>query len=67
MVGRKLRQRGVAHYIARLSQSQRSRSRHNHFYTGLSAYSWVNFADTYADLVDALLQLNPGKRPFYQH
>ena len=65
-VGQKLRQRGVAHYIARPSQSQRSRPRHSHFYTGLYAYSWVNFADTCGDLVDALLQLSPGKRPFYQ-
>lgn len=65
-VGQKLRQRGVAHYIARPSQSQRSRPRHSHFYTGLYAYGWVNFADTCADLVDALLQLSPGKRPFYQ-
>jgi hypothetical protein len=65
-VGQKLRQRGVAHYIARPLQSQRSHPRHSHFYTGLYAYGWVNFADTCADLVDALLQLSPGKRPFYQ-
>ena len=65
-VGQKVRQRGVAHYIARPSQSPRSRPRHSHFYTGLYAYGWVNFADTCADLVDALLQLSPGKRPFYQ-
>ncbi|MBW4490624.1 MAG: hypothetical protein KME12_22840 [Trichocoleus desertorum ATA4-8-CV12] len=64
--GQKLRQHGVAHYIARPSQLQRSRPRHSYFYTGLYAYSWVHFADTCADLVDALLQLRPGKRPFYQ-
>jgi len=65
-VGQKLRQRGVAHYIARSPESQRSCVRHSHFYTGLYAYGWVNFADTCADLVAALLQLSPGKRPFYQ-
>lgn len=65
-VGQKLRHCGVAHYIAHPSESQRSRPRHSHFYTGLYAYSWVNFADTCADLVHALLQLSPGKRPFYQ-
>lgn len=65
-VGQKLRQRGVAHYIARPSQPQRSRPRHSHFYTGLYAYGWINFSDTCADLVDALLRLSPGKRPFYQ-
>ncbi|MEP0872855.1 IS4 family transposase, partial [Trichocoleus desertorum AS-A10] len=65
-VGQKLRQRRVTHYIARSSQLQRSRPRHSYFYTGLYAYGWVNFVDTCADLVNALLQLSPGKRPFYQ-
>lgn len=65
-VGQKLRQRGVCHYIARPSEAKRICSRHSHFYTGLYAYAWVNFADTCQDLVNALLQLSPGKRPFYQ-
>jgi hypothetical protein len=33
---------------------------------GLYVCIWVNFADTCVDLVHALLQLSPGKRPFYQ-
>lgn len=65
-VGQNLRQRGVSHYIARPSELKRFRPRHSHFYTGLYAYAWVNFADTCQDLVDALLQLSPGKRWFYQ-
>lgn len=65
-VGQNLRQRGVCHYIARPSEPKRIRLRHSHFYTGLYAYAWVNFADTCQDLVRALLQLSPGKRLFYQ-
>lgn len=65
-VGQNLRQRGVSHYISRPSEPKRFRPRHSHFYTGLYAYAWVNFADTCQDLVRALLQLSPGKRLFYQ-
>lgn len=65
-VGQNLRQRGVSHYIARPLEPKRFRPRHSHFYTGLYAYVWVNFADTCQDLVSALLQLSLGKRLFYQ-
>jgi hypothetical protein len=65
-MGQKLRQRRVAHYIARPSHSRQKYSRHSHFYTGLYADAWVNFADSCQELVHALLQLTPGKRPFYQ-
>jgi len=64
-VGQKLRQRGVYRYIARPQEAKRTRPRHSTFCTGLYAYAWVNFADTCEDLVSALLQLSPGKRPFY--
>jgi hypothetical protein len=47
--------------ITSLVSPKRSRSRHSHFYTGLYAYAWVNFVDTCADLVHALLQLSPEK------
>jgi hypothetical protein len=52
-VGQKLGQQRVAHYISHPSTLGQIRPRHSHFYTGLSAYTWVNFADTCADLVFA--------------
>jgi hypothetical protein len=65
-VGQKVRQLGVARYIARPQESNRIRPRHSTFYIGLYAYAWVDFADTCENLVHALLQLSPGKRPFYE-
>jgi hypothetical protein len=64
--GRCIRKKQVQHYIARVTEPQRTTNRHSNFWIGLYGRLWIEPLNLWPTLATQLMALKPQKRPFFQ-
>ena len=64
--GEIIKDKGVAKYLGRIREKNRSLRRHSNFYLGLSGKDWVNSLQLFSVEAQALMQLTRHKRDNYQ-
>lgn len=64
--GEIIKDRGVAKYLGRIQEKNRSSRRHSNFYLGLSGKDWVKSLQLFSVEAQALIQLSRHKRANYQ-
>jgi hypothetical protein len=65
-LGRTLKNAGVQHYIARLTELTRTQRRHSSFWVGLYGTVWVAGLEFFADLAECFRRVSPHKLPYFQ-
>lgn len=63
--GKMIRKKRVQSYIARPTESHRTRKRHSDFWIGLYGKVWLDPLDLWASWADKLMALKPQKRSFF--
>ena len=63
--GKRMRQKGLAQYIARVKEPGRVERRHSDFCLGLYGSLWVESMQLWGESAAQLMALKPQKRPFY--
>jgi Transposase DDE domain len=64
--GRRIRNKGVQHYVGRVKEPKRAQNRHSLFWIGLYGSLWIDSLQLWSSLADKLMALKPQKRPFFQ-
>lgn len=63
--GQRIKRKAIQPYVARPEQTAHSQRRHSAFHIGLTAHRWVPLWNECQQLVQTLMQLNPGKIHYY--
>lgn len=66
MSGQEIKQKGVANYVGRVKEPNRTQQRHSSFYIGLHGRDWVESLEFFAEETEELMRLSPHKRQNYQ-
>jgi hypothetical protein len=64
--GKQIRQKQVHPYVARPTETHRTRKRHSDFWLGLYGKVWLDPYDLWGTWADKLMALKPQKRSFFQ-
>lgn len=63
--GQTIKTKGIAKYVTRPTETQRTYRRHSSFSIGLHGQNWLDSIDFFQDVVRELLSFYPHKRSFY--
>lgn len=66
LVGKVIKDKGIAKYVGRVKEKRRSTRRHSNFYLGLNSKDWLLSWELLSVEVRALIELSPQKRANYQ-
>lgn len=66
LTGKLIKDKGIAKYVGRVKEKNRSTRRHSDFYLGLNGQDWLLSWQLLSVEVLALIQLSPQKRANYQ-
>jgi hypothetical protein len=66
LAGKVIKDKGIAKYVGRLKEKNRSTRRHSNFYLGLNSKDWLLSWELLSVEVLALIGLSPQKRANYQ-
>jgi hypothetical protein len=64
--GQSIKQKGVAKYVTRPTESQRVYQRHSSFSIGLHGQNWIDSNTFFHDVVQELLRFSTGKNDYYR-
>lgn len=64
-VGQNIKSKGVAKYVSRPTEQERTYRRHSSFTIGLSGQNWLDSMVFFQDVVQELLHFSPHKMPDY--
>ena len=64
-VGQNIKSKGIAKYISRPTEPQRTTHRHSNFSIGLNSQNWLDSIVFFQDVVQELLSFSAHKLPYY--
>ena len=66
VIGKTIKRKGVAQYVARPTEAQRTYRRHSSFSIGLNSINWLDSLTFFWDDMQKLISLTPHKKSYYR-